>query len=216
MTDPSRGPALDKALEKYRRLARRYDRQLAPADRLLQRYRRAAVRRLHLSPGATVLDVGCGTGASLPCLVDGVGIDGRVVGIEPSADMLAVARERVRTRGWGNVTLVQAAAESVGDLPPADGALLFLTHDLYRSGPAVRNLLRLVRPGGSVVAAGAKRGPRWAGPFNALWLRNMRRYVTTLEGVERPWNQLEEHLTGFEVTEVALGFFFIASGRTRG
>ena len=101
-----------------------------------------------------------------------------------------------------------------GTCHPAEGALLFLTRDLYRSGPVVHNLLRLVRPG--VVAAGAKRGRRWAGPFNALWLRNMRRYVRPLEGVERPWNQLEEHLTGFEVTEVALGFFFIASGRTRG
>src|ERR671914_1108316 len=49
------------------------------------------VERAGVEPGMEVLDVGCGTGnATIPAARMGA----RVTGLEPSADLLAIARER--------------------------------------------------------------------------------------------------------------------------
>ena len=85
------GPDRRAALEQYRRRAAVYDFELA----LFEPLRREAVARLALQPGETVVDLGCGTGLSLPLLRAAVGATGHVVGIEQSPDMLARARRRV-------------------------------------------------------------------------------------------------------------------------
>lgn len=50
--------------------------------------------RLGLSAGDSVLDVGCGPGDVALALADDAGPTGRVVGIDASAEMIAVARRR--------------------------------------------------------------------------------------------------------------------------
>jgi S-adenosylmethionine-diacylgycerolhomoserine-N-methlytransferase len=83
------------ALERfYRFQARLYD-----WTRPLFLFGRAdAVRRLGAEPGQLVLDVGCGTGWSLPRLA---ATGARVVGIEPSSAMRERARRRIDRLGLG-------------------------------------------------------------------------------------------------------------------
>lgn len=50
--------------------------------------------RLHLGQGGRLLDVGCGLGDAARTLGDDLGASGEVVGVDASAEMLAVARER--------------------------------------------------------------------------------------------------------------------------
>jgi SAM-dependent methyltransferase len=60
----------------------------------------------------TVLDVGCGTGASLLSISPLVGRGGRVTGIDIAAPLLARARERLSQRAVGNVALIEADAQT--------------------------------------------------------------------------------------------------------
>ena len=60
-----------------------------------------------VGPGMTVLDLGSGAGDVALLLADLVGPQGRVVGIDTNAQILDVARARVRAAGWSNVTLVE-------------------------------------------------------------------------------------------------------------
>lgn len=64
------------------------------ATRRLRRWERA---RLRLSGGHRLLDVGCGTGDAALALAPDLGVDGEVVGIDASAAMVAVARQRAST-----------------------------------------------------------------------------------------------------------------------
>jgi SAM-dependent methyltransferase len=73
--------------------------------------------------GSTVMDVGCGCGATTIELTRAVGPSGRVVGIDLSGPMLALATERLRE--FGNTTCLLGDA---ADLPLRDlGAELIVS-----------------------------------------------------------------------------------------
>jgi phosphatidylethanolamine/phosphatidyl-N-methylethanolamine N-methyltransferase len=64
------------------------------------------IESLNLRPGNRVLEVGVGTGIAL----DGYPPYAHVVAIDPSADMLARAKNRVTENGWGHIELRQGDA----------------------------------------------------------------------------------------------------------
>jgi len=206
---PSRAPSRAAALAMYRRRARLYDLELA----LFEPIRDKAIERLALRRGETVLDVGCGTGLSLPLLRRAVGAQGRIVGIEQSPEMIQQARERVEKARWHNVTLLCAPVETAAMPVRADAALFHFTHDILRRSEAVANVVAHLKPGARVVATGLKWAPRWAVPVNALVLPAALHSVTSLEGLGKPWSRLAEHLGRLEVSTTLLGAVYIASGR---
>ena len=132
------------------------------------RWRRFLVARLELQPNARVLDVATGTGAVALELVRQHGCS--VVGVDRSAEMLAVARDRVAARGLAaKIELHEARAEA---LPFADASFdaLTVTYLLrYVDDPAatLRELARVVRPGGT--AAMLEFGVPPARAIRALW-----------------------------------------------
>ena len=206
----SAGPDRARALEQYRHAARGYDRHMWFA----RGTHREAVARLELEPGQVVLDVACGTGLNFEAIEAGIGPDGHLIGLDLSPEMLAVARERVEAAGWRNVTLVQAAAEDAS-LPAAPDALLFsFAHDVQRSPAALDNLLAAARPGARVVAAGGKWPPRWIVPVHAYVRWQAPRFVTTMEGFDRPWSLLAERVPGLRVRQRSLGGAYVAYGKT--
>ncbi|MFO8060421.1 MAG: methyltransferase domain-containing protein [Bacillota bacterium] len=63
-----------------------------------------------LNPGQKILDVGTGAGRLIPLLLEYVGPEGRVCGLDPSEGMLSVARRR---HSAANLSFVHCAAESI-------------------------------------------------------------------------------------------------------
>ena len=115
--------------------------------------RSAYLDLLQIAPGERVLDVGCGTGVVTRAVARRVAPTGRVVGVDPSPIMLAVAREIAEREG-----VAEQIEFRVGDartLPVEDAAFdvvlaitaLSHTSDAER---AIPELLRAVRPGGRV------------------------------------------------------------------
>ncbi|MDQ6840648.1 MAG: methyltransferase domain-containing protein [Actinomycetota bacterium] len=103
-----------KAFDRYGPGAGVYD--LLSFERSLYRApRRRGIDLLTLRPGETVLDVGCGTGLSLPWLQAAVGASGRIIGMDASATMLDAASRRTRRHRWSNVRLIHAVAEQLSD-----------------------------------------------------------------------------------------------------
>lgn len=189
MTPPRRHrsePDRETALDQYRRRAAVYDVELL----LFEPVRRRAVAWLAPQPGDTVLDVGCGTGLSFELLRGAVGDAGHIVGIEQSPQMIDKARERVRQRGWRNVTLLNAPAEEAVIRHRADALLMHFTHDVMQNDAALRHVLRHLKPGARLVASGLKWAPPWAAPLNLLVWRAALHSVSSLAGLQRPWQRL--------------------------
>ena len=199
------------AVAKYRQRAPRYDRR----TRVFDTYRRLAVERLLLSPGDAVLDVACGTGLNFALIERHIGPGGRLVGIDLSPEMLASARDRVERAGWANVTLIESAVDEAELGIRADAALFSFTHDVLQSDAAVENVIGALAAGGRVASVGARWAPRWRVPVNLVVWYSSRGYVTTFEGLQRPWARLERHVPELTVESRALGGVYIASGTVR-
>lgn len=105
---------------------------------------------VRLAPGERVLDVACGTGAVTAEALRRVAPDGKVAGLDRSADMLGVARRKMP-----DLDLVEGRAEA---LPFDDAAFdavtcqfgLMFFDDRER---ALLEMRRVLRPGGRVAVA---------------------------------------------------------------
>ncbi len=203
---PARGAASQPA---YREHARSYDRRTGVG----QSYRRAVVEALPVRRGQVVLDVGCGTGLCHDSLLDKVGPQGGVVGIEESPEMVAVARERIEQEGWGNVKVVQSSAEDAQIAETEDAALFCAVHDILQSPDALRNVLGKLRPGAGVAAGGGKWAAPWMVAVNLPVTMLHAPYVRSFEGFDRPWHHLEQLLEDVHVRELGLGSGYIMTGQ---
>jgi ubiquinone/menaquinone biosynthesis C-methylase UbiE len=104
-------------------------------------------------PGERVLDIGCGTGYFSRHIAPVVGPDGTVVGIDPSQPMLDYATQHAPA----NCTFQAAGAE---DLPFEDASFDLIVSSLAfhhipseHRGDAVREMFRVLRPGGRLMIA---------------------------------------------------------------
>jgi ubiquinone/menaquinone biosynthesis C-methylase UbiE len=210
------GPDPAEARRRYDRMAGDYDHRLGLQASRLGRYqesvRKQAVEALRLKPGQTVIDAGCGTGASFARLTAAVGPNGRVVGVDQSAGMLTVAANRIADQAWTNVELVESPLQEA-KLPDADAAIFFFTHDLMRTPAALDHVTTAVRPGGRVATAGMQRPPRWLAPLAMPARLIMRRYSTTEEGLDKPWDLLADRLEDVIPESRLLGAIYIVAGR---
>lgn len=203
-----RGPDRWQALEKYRRLAPRCDRRVALTSPL----RRRAVALLRLATGEICLEVACGTGVNFQLIERRIGANGQLIGLDLSPEMLAQARERIERAGWRNVSLVQASVEEA-ELPAAPDALLFsLTHDVLQMPDGLANLFGQAAPGARVAAFGPKLASHLPALVNPVVRAAARPYVTTFEGLDRPWRHLERHVPGLSVRPVLAGGAYLAWG----
>jgi ubiquinone/menaquinone biosynthesis C-methylase UbiE len=129
----------------YDRMARHYDRLIAPLERrFLARWRAEALRELPTE--SHILEVGAGTGLNFPFYPQGA----HGVASEFSCEMLKLARGKHRP---SNVHLVQTSAEQLPFSSDSfDAAFATL---VFCSLPSPRNafleLRRVVRPGGRIV-----------------------------------------------------------------
>jgi SAM-dependent methyltransferase len=125
----------------------RWAAEQAETDPLIRPYGEAALRVAGVKSGERVLDVGCGCGDTSLALVYAVGVMGRVVGVDVSAPMLEVARDRAN--GRENLTFIEADASRAKLTGPFD--LLYSRFGVMFFGDPVgafRNLRTAMKDGG--------------------------------------------------------------------
>jgi ubiquinone/menaquinone biosynthesis C-methylase UbiE len=175
-------------------------------------FRKRAVSALRLRPGDTVLDVGCGTGMCFPEIQDRIGRSGRLIAVERSREMLDKAMQRAAQRGWDNVIPINTAAAEFDAAVSVDAVLLCATHDVLRSPSALANVFRHLRPGARVVATGGKWAAPWLWPLNVLVWQLHAPYVSSFDGFDRPWRNLQVHCRDLHVRKIGWDTGFLATG----
>jgi SAM-dependent methyltransferase len=136
---------------------------LDAAARLVAGGKRLSHERMRISPGAVVLDVGCGPATDTIALAELVGEAGFVHGIDRDAGMVAEAERRAA--GAGVTRRVEHRAGDAYALPWGDATFdaarcerLFLHLD--HPERATAEMVRVTRPGGRVVLMDTDWGTR--------------------------------------------------------
>ncbi|AGW13159.1 methyltransferase domain-containing protein [Megalodesulfovibrio gigas] len=105
-----------------------------------------------VQPGQTVLDLGSGAGLDLLLASDLVGPEGRVIGVDMTEAMLAMARRNIEAAGKSNIEVRQGCIEA---LPVADANVDWVISNcvvnLSPDKAAVfQEIARVLAPGGQV------------------------------------------------------------------
>ena len=130
----------------YRRYAAVYDAVFGP---VLQPGRKAVVQALGLRPGDRVLEVGVGTGLSLPLYPRDV----RITGIDVSREMLEKARARVVRLHLPNVDALHemdAERMSFANASFDKVVAMYVVSVVERPGRLLEELHRVCRPDGEI------------------------------------------------------------------
>jgi arsenite methyltransferase len=103
-----------------------------------------------LGPGMTVVDLGSGAGFDAFLALDRVGPTGRVIGVDMTDDMLALARQNAEKRGATNIEFRKGFIE---DLPIESGSVDYVISNcvinLSTDKPAVfSEIARILKRGG--------------------------------------------------------------------
>jgi ubiquinone/menaquinone biosynthesis C-methylase UbiE len=217
---------LDSTQQFYTRWAELYD-YVATAPGVTS-WRERVVEMLSLSPGDTVVEMGCGTGANFPHLRAAVGPNGEVVGIDLVEAMLAGARNRIDRRGWQNVHAIRGDATR-SPIEQVDAIIsTFLIGMLRDPKTAVEGWLDHLRPGGRIAVMNAGRSDRvLAMPLNLLFRLFVRfsspggrlTRASPAAELESRWrvarDTLERETSEFRTETTGLGFIRSARGQIR-
>lgn len=156
------------------------------------------VELLRIEAGDDVLDVGCGTGRLAGWIMKCVGPSGKVAGIDPLAERIAIARD-----GNRDIQFEVAGAEDLSCFP--DGSFDVVTlnvvlHWIADKAKALSEIYRVLRPGGRIgatttprelqgactlplVCASVLGQPPYAEALQPAVLKVLDRHVTTTEAL---------------------------------
>lgn len=107
------------------------------------------------APGARVIDIGCGCGATTLATAPLVGPAGSVVGFDLSVPMLEVARQRAGASGAANTSFVAADAQTHAFEPAAADLAMSRFGTMFFADPeaAFANIATALVPGGRLCMA---------------------------------------------------------------
>jgi len=225
MTDESK--KMEQVIEAFRQKAPSYDKSLKFFGIFsnfgfdISGWLKKAILELNLKNGDTVVDIGCGTGASLPFLHQAVGPEGKIIGVDLSKEMLSEAHQLVTANQWTNIELVCADAAKFEFPPKVDAVLSAYTLILVPDSESViSNACKALIPGGRLVVLDMA----WPKYF-PLWWRHvlffLRTYGVTYDVLSRrSWETVQKtmanQLDDFTLRKFWFGFFYLACGAVDG
>ena len=183
----------------------------------IKAYRLRAIKILCLQRGNCVIELGCGTGLNFPFIMELIGPEGRLVGVDLTPGMLDIARVRVERSGWTNVELIQSDI-AVYDFPK--GANGVLATGLFGYIPEYDRVIKAASqclvPGGHIAILDGKQPenlPSWlfkivlklGGPFRC----------TPAYFNVRPWESVERYFVETSFETRYRGIIYILSGTSR-
>lgn len=185
MTTPE--DAKTKAAATYNAAADFYD---DAANSFWDHFGRRTIERLRPQPGARILDVCCGSGASAIPAAEKVGPKGFVLGIDLAEKLLKLARKKADDRGLHNI---EFRAGDMLDLrlPKSEFDAVVCVFGIFfvpDMPAAIRALWDVVRPGGQLAIT--TWGPRFFEPATTAFWNAVREVRPELYKGFNPWDRI--------------------------
>ena len=163
-------------------VAKKYDFSMPPFFSI---WKKKAFNESSLKNGDRVLVFCCGTGLDFPHILEKIGKDGKIVGVDFSSEMLKKAKEKIRIEKWENIELIEADVtefrnkiEGQFDVGVCTLGLSIIPE--YKS--AYYNLLSNVKANGEIIIGDMQLASGGFSIFNPLTLFLSKKFGGTREG----------------------------------
>lgn len=150
------------------------------------------IERLGLKPRDSVLDIGCGNGASALPAARAVTPKGKVIGVDLSTRLLDQGRAKAKAAGLENIAFREADMTALGYPDGEFDAVIsvfsiFFVPDMEA---LVAELWRMVRPGGRLAVT--TWGRDIFEPAYGHWLDTLARECPELHSAFNPWDRITD------------------------
>jgi len=174
-------------------------------------WKKKAFNESSLKQGDRVIVYCCGTGLDFPHIIDKIGKEGKIIGVDYSSKMLQKAKEKIGKKKWSNIELIEADITKFKELEiKADVGVCTLGMSIIPEfKTAYYNLLSNVREQGEIIIGDMQLASGWLARFNPLTVFLSKEFGGTVEGHQ---NSLDLYsLMEKELTIVKKREFFLKS-----
>jgi demethylmenaquinone methyltransferase/2-methoxy-6-polyprenyl-1,4-benzoquinol methylase len=180
----------------------------------MKTYRLLAIQKMSLQRGDHVIELGCGTGLNFPYLIERIGPEGRLIGVDLTPGMLQIAQERVQRSGWKNVELIQSDIAAYNFTEKSVNGILAtgLFGYIAEYDRVIKAASESLLPGGHMVILDGKQPERLPSWLFKVVLRLGKPFGFTTEYFEvRPWESVKRYLNNTQIEEKYGGLIYILS-----
>jgi len=177
-------------------------------------YRKKAINYLELKEGDVVIDLGCGTGLSFPLIMEKIGPDGKLIGVDISSAMLSVAKDRVNSTRWQNVELIHSDIEEY-EIPAGINGVISsgVFGYLNKREQVLENIYRSLVHHGKVVIVDGQRPKKWPSFLFRIFVKLSSPYGLTESYFDNNTSELVSRLfSNVTFEEIYSGMLYITSG----
>jgi len=188
------------------KVAEKYDFSIPP---FFAFWKRKAFNESSLKNGDSVLVFCCGTGLDFPHILEKIGKEGKITGVDFSSEMLKKAKEKIRKEKWENIELIESDITKFTDKLDEEFDIAVCTLGLsiipeYKI--AYNNLLSNVKKHGEIIIGDMQLASGWLACFNPFTIYLSKKFGGTQEGHQ---NSLEIYsMMKKELKEVKKREFF--------
>ena len=197
------------------KVAKRYEYSMPP---FFLKWKKKAFNDSTLKKGDKVLVFCCGTGLDFPYILDRIGAEGKIIGVDFSTEMLKQASAKIETNNWKNIKLIEAdITKSNNEFKEEfDAGVCTLGLSIipeFQLGYS--NLLGSVKSGGEIIIGDMQLASGWLTIFNPLTIFLARKFGGSHEGHENSLElnkKMKQELSNFRRKVFFLGAYYYCIG----
>ncbi|PLX21257.1 MAG: hypothetical protein C0597_03545 [Marinilabiliales bacterium] len=189
-----------------------------PISHMFMKYKKQAFVNTSLKKGDKVLVFCCGTGLDFPFIMDKIGKEGKIVGVDFSHKMLKKAHKRIGKNNWKNIELVEADVTKykVHENDLYDAAVCTLGLSIIPEYQiAYCNLISAVKESGEIIIGDMQLASNRYAKFNPLTIFMAKKFGGSYEGHKNSlqiFELMKKNLKKVYKNEFFLGAYYFAIG----
>jgi demethylmenaquinone methyltransferase/2-methoxy-6-polyprenyl-1,4-benzoquinol methylase len=184
-------------------------------------FKKKAFKESSLNTGDHVLVFCCGTGLDFPLILNKIGTEGRITGVDFSSRMLKSADKKIRKNNWVNIELVHSDVTQFENklMPKADSGVCTLGFSIIPDYTrAYQNLLSNVKPGGEIIIGDMQLASGWQARLNPVTILLAKRFGGSYEGHKNSlllYDKMVNDLKELKKREFFFKSYYYCIGRNR-
>ena len=200
------------------KVAEKYDFSLPP---FFIKWKRKAFNESSLKNGDKVLVFCCGTGLDFPHILDKIGKDGKIIGVDFSSEMLESAKDKIRKNNWENIELIEADItnfENKLNIKADVGVCTLGMSIIPDYEAAYRNLLFNVKKQGEIIIGDMQLASGWLSFFDPVTIFMAKKFGGTHKGHKNSlaiYNMMKNDLTEIIKREFFFKAYYYCIGKKK-